>query len=216
MDTGGPPGADPRQLSHVPRLKPPVHLPSLAPDSSAPSLLASRHRQPQPSPLLSRHECSQDNRGPAAFTAPPRPHSLPTQKGKRLKLGRLTFSNSSPRQRNLGGSSKETQGSQGTGVCALPPAAARPGCPSLSWSQQHESTYLVITISMSIFSVGYSSQAARPREQGDMSWQLGHSTPLGHLPAARVPGPSPTLFPAHHPVPRQALFQVPTSKGPKK
>lgn len=33
-----------------------------------------------------------------------------------------------------------------------------------------ELTYLVITISMSIFSVGYSSQAARPREQGERKW----------------------------------------------
>lgn len=43
-------------------------------------------------------------------------------------------------------------------LCAAPP-----------WAEGCSLTYLVITISMSIFRVGYSSHAARPREEQEVA-----------------------------------------------
>lgn len=70
-------------------------------------------------------------------------------------------------------------------------------------------THLVITISMSIFSVGYSSQAARPRAQGDSRWQRG-APARGPCPASSPPSPSPALLRSSQPATPKA------ARGPRR
>lgn len=70
-------------------------------------------------------------------------------------------------------------------------------------------THLVITISMSIFSVGYSSQAARPRAQGDSRWQRG-APARGPCPASSPPSPSPALLRSSQPAAPKA------ARGPRR
>lgn len=110
---------------------------------------------------------------PAASTPAPR-------KGKWVKPGGLGLGNSSGTQ-ETGLRSAPRRGGTGPAPGGPVPAGCAP-------------PYLVITISMSIFSVGYSSQAARPRGQGDSRWWLGPT------PCTATHGP---LFPALRPVPSQ-------------
>lgn len=72
--------------------------------------------------------------------------------------------------------------SRGSGIGS---ASQRPADGALAPAVR-EPTYLVITISMSIFSVGYSSQAARPREQEESRWRPAHSpaAPPGSRPGS--------------------------------
>lgn len=60
-------------------------------------------------------------------------------------------------------------------------------CAALPWAEGCSSTYLVITISMSIFRVGYSSHAARPREQPEAL------SPASLPPSLPHPDPAPQL-----------------------
>jgi hypothetical protein len=56
-------------------------------------------------------------------------------------------------------------------------------------------TYLVITISMSIFNVGYSSHAARPRGQQEVALRTHTSLPHPQPPPCVLAGASHRLWP---------------------
>lgn len=110
------------------------------------------------------------------------------------EVGKAWWTRTRQLQRDPGRSLAETPGQPGDRPALSPPARwdwPGPGGPVPAGCAP---PYLVITISMSIFSVGYSSQAARPRGQGDSRWWLGPT------PCTATHGP---LFPALRPVPSQ-------------
>lgn len=84
----------------------------------------------------------------------------------------------------------ETQAPSGGPTAGTPTHVlnvTEPPRPGPTWWQ---ATHLVIAISMSIFSVGYSSQAARPRGQGDRWWQDPGPSPSPSPLTTRAPSPN--------------------------